>query len=233
MGLRAVIFDYGMVLSAPPAAEALAQILRITALDESRFHDLYWADRHAFDEGKLTGLEFWRKVGKDAGLQLSAAQIEELADWDARMWSTENPPMLAWQRRLKESGLKTAILSNMGDNIHDHLVREFEWLANFDALVWSYQLGIAKPDEAIYRYTLKQLGVEMCEALFLDDKQVNVDAARSLGMKAAVFTTVERLRDDLVAMRLDGEVPLPETAKELCDRDGYSKHPESKEETEF
>jgi len=39
--------------------------------------------------------------------------VAELNLWDARMWTTENPAMLAWQQRLKERGLLTAILSNM------------------------------------------------------------------------------------------------------------------------
>jgi putative hydrolase of the HAD superfamily len=210
LGLRAVVFDYGMVLSGPPAPESIEEMLRITGLDAPRLNELYWADRHAYDEGKLTGLEFWRKLGADAGLKLNAAQIDELAEWDARMWTTENPAMVAWQRRLKERGLKTAVLSNMGDNVHERLLRELGWLKGFDALVWSYQLRIAKPDAGIYRYTLERLGVAACESLFLDDKPVNVEAARALGMKAVVFSTAERLREELIEMGLERELLLPE-----------------------
>jgi putative hydrolase of the HAD superfamily len=210
LSLCAVVFDYGMVLSGPPAPEAIEQMLRITGLDAARLNELYWADRHAFDEGKLTGLTFWRKLGADAGLKLNAAQIDELANWDARMWTTENAAMVAWQRRLKERGLKTAVLSNMGDNVHERLVREFEWLKQFDALVWSYQLGIAKPDPAIYRCTLERLGVAARETLFVDDKAENVEAARMLGMRAVVFSTAARLREELIKMGMDGELPLPE-----------------------
>lgn len=210
MALRAVVFDYGMVLTGPPAPVAVEAILRITGLDPQRLDALYWKDRHAYDEGKLTGRTFWQQLGRDAGLSLTAAQLEELNDWDARMWTTENPPMLAWHGELKARGLKTAILSNMGDNVHARMVREFAWLADFDALVWSYQLGIAKPDPAIYRHVLGQLNLQPGETLFLDDKQPNIEAARNLGMKAYVFTTTGRLREDLMAQGLDGELPLPE-----------------------
>lgn len=210
MALRAVVFDYGMVLSGPPAPVALEAILRITGLDPQRLDTLYWKDRHAYDEGKLTGLTFWQQLARDAGLSLTAAQIDELNDWDARMWTTENPPMLAWQCLLKSRGFKTAILSNMGDNVHARIEQEFPWVANFDAFVWSYQLGIAKPDPAIYRHVLAELQVEAGEVLFLDDKQANIEAARALGMTAHLFTTPERLREDLVARGLDRELPLPE-----------------------
>ena len=56
-------------------------------------------------------------------------------------------------------------------------------------LVWSYQLGIAKPDPAIYRHVLKELGTQPEETLFIDDKPVNVEAALALGMKGILFST--------------------------------------------
>ncbi len=117
--------------------------------------------------------------------------------------------MLAWQLALKQRGLLTAIVSNMGDTVHELMQREFDWLSRFDVLVWSYQLRIAKPDPAIYRYVLEKLGTQPAETLFIDDRPVNVEAAIALGMKGVVFTTVEKLREDLIASRLDSELPLP------------------------
>jgi len=174
-----------------------------------QFEPLYWADRHAYDEGKLSGLTFWQKFVHDASLQLDQKAVEELNLWDARMWTTQNPVMVAWQKKLKDHGLLTGILSNMGDNVHESIEREFRWLDGFDVKVWSYQLGIAKPDPAIYLYILEKLGTRAGDTLFLDDKQVNIDAARKLGMQAILFTTVEQLRPDLIAAGLDRELPLP------------------------
>ena len=209
MGLRAVVFDYGMVLTGPQELEAYAALLRLTGLPRERFESLYWADRHAYDEGKLTGLQFWQKLLHDADIADKEGLSGQLNLWDARMWTTQNPAMLAWQLALKQAGIKTAILSNMGDNVLANIERTFDWLPRFDVLVWSYRLKIAKPDPAIYLHTLRELGVEPADALFLDDKQVNIDAARALGMKAIVFSTVDRLRADLIAAGLDHELPLP------------------------
>jgi putative hydrolase of the HAD superfamily len=125
------------------------------------------------------------------------------------MWTTQNDAMLAWQQQLKKRGFLTAILSNMGDNVLANIEREFDWLSQFDVLVWSYQLLMAKPDPAIYRYVLKQLGTLSDETLFIDDKAVNVDAANALGMTGLLFTTVEQLRADLIAQGLDAVLPLP------------------------
>ena len=209
MALRAVVFDYGMVLTGPQDPEAHAALLAITGLPLERFENLYWADRHAYDEGKLTGLEFWRKLLREAGLNLPQGTVEELNQLDARMWTTQNPVMLDWQLRLKQRGILTAILSNMGDNVLANMKREFDWLPRFDVLVWSFQLHMAKPDPAIYHHVLKELGTQPEETLFLDDKLVNVEAAQALGIKAIQFSTVDRLRVDLMAAGLDAELPLP------------------------
>jgi putative hydrolase of the HAD superfamily len=198
-----------MVLTGPPDPEAHAALLRITGLPLARFESLYWADRHAYDEGKLTGLAFWQKFLGDAGLSLAPDKVEELNQWDARLWTTENPAMLAWQLALRQRGLLTAILSNMGDNVLANVEREFDWIHRFDVLIWSFQLGTAKPDRSIYLRTLQELGVSPEEALFLDDKLVNIEAARALGIQAIQFSTVERLRADLVAAGLDSELPMP------------------------
>jgi putative hydrolase of the HAD superfamily len=198
-----------MVLTGPQDPEAHAALQRITGLPLERFESHYWANRHAYDEGKLTGLAFWRKFLEEAALDLPAGTAEELNLWDARMWTTQNPPMLAWQLKLKQRGLLTAILSNMGDNVLENMKREFDWLPRFDVLVWSFELRMAKPDPAIYRHVLKELGTRPEEALFLDDRLVNVEAAQALGMVAIQFSTVDRLRDDLIAGGLDRELPLP------------------------
>jgi putative hydrolase of the HAD superfamily len=209
LSLRAVIFDYGMVLTGQPIAEAHDALLRITGLPHDDFEKIYWSDRHAYDEGKITGLQFWNNLNRDARLKLDASTIDELNTWDARMWTAQNPAMLAWQLQLKQHGIRTAILSNMGDSVLANIEREFDWLSRFDVLVWSFQHKMAKPEPAIYQLTLERLGTAPEETLFIDDKQANIDAARALGISGVQFSTVEKLRDDLIAAGLDKDLPLP------------------------
>jgi putative hydrolase of the HAD superfamily len=209
LGLRAVVFDFGMVLSGLPNAEAYAAMVRIIGLPAERFEELYWTDRLDYDEGKLNGITFWQKLVRDSGLDLGPGAVEELNRLDAAHWTSYNPAMVAWQKRLKEHGLLTAILSNMGDAVLASIEREFDWLNDFDVLIWSFQLGLIKPDPAIYHYLLEKLGTLPDETLFIDDKRANAEAARALGMRALEFSTVERLREDLIASGLDRELPLP------------------------
>lgn len=210
MSIRAVAFDYGMVLSGQPEPAARAQLLRLTGLTEAAFEPLYWVDRHAYDLGELSGMEFWRKFARDAQIALNDDTLHSLNEWDARMWTTENPGMIRWQQRLRSEGFATGILSNMGDAVLASIERNLPWVRDFDAHIWSYRHGCAKPDPAIYRLLLQGLGTAPEETLFLDDKQINIDAAHRIGMQALVFTDVAQLQQDLISIGLDNELPLPE-----------------------
>jgi putative hydrolase of the HAD superfamily len=198
-----------MVLTDGQNPREHAELMRLTGLDRDRFEPLYWARRQEYDLGWLTGLDFWRDFLHRAGIAPNPALVEELNLVDARMWTTVNPAMLAWQGAIHQRGLKTAILSNMGDNVLENMRRTFDWLPRFDVLVWSYELHLAKPDPAIYRYTLDKLGLEAGQTLFVDDREENTVAASALGMRTLVFSTVDRLRQQIVEAGLAAELPLP------------------------
>jgi len=209
LALRAVIFDYGKVLSLPPDPEAHAALVRITGLDAETLDRFYWADRDAYDKGLLTDTAYWNNLGAEAGLTLSEQSIKELVRWDALLWLGVNSSMIAWQLKLKQHGLLTAILSNMTGTVHQAMKRKFDWLGRFDVQVWSYELGTTKPDPAIYNHALEKLDVRAEETLFLDDRAANVEAAVALGMKSILFTDVETLREELRNAEWATELPLP------------------------
>ena len=71
-----------------------------------------------------------------------------------------------------------------------------------DDVIVSGREGMAKPDRRIYELVVERFGVDPARAVFIDDKTVNVDAARGVGFHGIVFTTTERLRKDLRALGL-------------------------------
>src|SRR5580698_3287951 len=198
-----------MVLSGPPYPQAHEELRRITGLSHDQLESYYWTDRLAYDRGDLTGMAFWQKLVLDAKLDLSADQVAQLNHWDVRMWSTINPETLAWHKQLKEHGLQTGILSNMGDSVFDNIERNFSWIADFDVLIWSFQHRIVKPDPAIYKLLLERLGTAPEETLFLDDKLENIEGAQHLGIQGLQFSTMDQLRQDLISTGLDKWLPLP------------------------
>jgi putative hydrolase of the HAD superfamily len=210
LALRAVVFDYGMVLSGPPHPEVHKELQRITGLSHEAFERSYWTDRLAYDRGDLTGLAFWQKFVADAALSNSAEEIAQLNRLDASMWSTLNERTLAWHKQLKEHGLRTGILSNMGDSVLEVILEKFAWIEDFDVLIWSFQHRLIKPDPAIYELLLDRLGTAPEETLFLDDKLENIEGAHRLGIRGLQFSTVDQLRQDLISSGMDAWLPLPE-----------------------
>lgn len=210
--IRAVIFDYGMVLSNPQDPVAHRNLISITGLEADVFEQLYWRHRHEYDLNHLDGVAYWRQVAADAGLSFTPQQIEALIENDVLMWASLNERMLAWAAALQNAGLATAILSNMGADLLRYMRQEFAWLGHFDHHTWSCELGIAKPDSAIYTWTCEQLGVRPEEALFLDDKPENIRAAEAVGLHAIQFQSVEQLRRELESRALLQGFPQPVTA---------------------
>jgi putative hydrolase of the HAD superfamily len=209
MAIRAVIFDYGMVLSQAQEPVALNNLLTITGLDRDTFDSHYWTHRHAYDMGKLNGRTYWQQFAADTAIELTSTDIERLIENDVLMWCTINEPMVAWAKSLADSGLRIGILSNMGEDVLAYMRQEFGWLGDFDHHTWSCELGIAKPDPAIYTYTCEKLDVAPAEALFLDDKAENIRAAEAVGLVGIQFRDIEQLQRDLEARGLLEEVLLP------------------------
>ena len=207
MAIEGVIFDYGMVLSTAQEPAPLASLKAITRLDDADFDAHYWRHRHAYDMGRLNGTTFWQTISDDAALGLSAGEIDRLIENDVLMWSTLNETMIRWVAAVQDAGFKTAILSNMGEELLRYMRQEFGWLGRFDHHTWSCELGIAKPDPAIYVHTCDKLGVAPENALFLDDKPENIAAAEACGLQAILFTTAVALEAELDRRGLLGTLP--------------------------
>jgi putative hydrolase of the HAD superfamily len=212
LDLRAVVFDYGMVLSGPPDPASHSGMIKAVGIEPERFDEYYWASRERFDSGEFDGTAYWRQVALDAGIALTQTQLDQLLVLDARMWMSLNEPVLAWARQVRAAGFKIAILSNIGDTQVNAMRKHFGWLAEFDHNTWSYELRTAKPHAPIYLHTLEKLGVEPHQALFIDDRAVNVRGAEAVGMHGIIFTTLQQLAHDLKQRGFDRALPMPMVA---------------------
>jgi putative hydrolase of the HAD superfamily len=185
--IRAVLFDYGKVLSLPPTEAQWQALSSRFGLAVQAFQRLYWGHREGLDRGTLTNVSYWKQVGADCGHTVSDEEAEQLIDHDCAQWTNVNEPMLELSRQLREAGYRTAILSNMEPRMLAFMRRKLTWLDEFPVQIYSCQVGTVKPEAAIYLLCCSRLGCLPEEALFLDDKQVNTGAAKALGMAAYVY----------------------------------------------
>ncbi len=205
--IRAVILDYGDVISQPPDPAAIAAMAQMFELPEDRFRHFYSSLRHGYDRGDLKAHEYWGEIARLTGVQVSPSQVRQLREIDLAMWSRLNSSVLRWAGQLRSSGIKTAVLSNMHDDMVQKIRNEPTWTQAFDCLTLSSAIRIAKPDAAIFRHCLESLDVTPNEALFVDDREVNVRAAQELGIRGIVSNSPAELRRQLDAI---GFAPLPE-----------------------
>jgi putative hydrolase of the HAD superfamily len=202
--IRALISDFGGVLTTPLSDRFVAYEAEAgVSLEElgkamHRAGEAYGDNPlFALERGEIAEAEFGRRLAEqlDAGFDLARlrhhlAQIEP------------NPAMIRYVRELRERGLRTALLTNN--------VREWEsvWRAKlpelddlFEVVVDSAFVGMRKPEPRIYELTLERLGGDLRaeECVFVDDLEVNCEAARALGMTAVRFENARQAIAELDA----------------------------------
>lgn len=183
---RAVLFDYGGVLTRPIAA-SFAAFERGHAIDPGRSFELLVAASRSRDGGPIGALERGEMTVEDFDITLRTMLADagytpppegSLIDGlfagmtpDGRLWEVA--------ARARAAGIATGLLSNSWgtgmypwDRIHAH----------FDVAVVSGQVGLRKPDPAIYELALERIGVRPEDCAFVDDLERNVEVARRLGM---------------------------------------------------
>jgi putative hydrolase of the HAD superfamily len=185
--IRGVLFDYGLVLSGPPDPVAWERIRSLLGADEGDFHAAYWRRRLDYDRGTFDGPGYWRETAQELGRSLSEAELATLLALDVELWTRPNQVMIDWAAEVSGCGVRTGILSNMGDAMEAGIVRRFAWMSGFTHSTFSHRVGSIKPEAAIYRDAIEGLGVPAEQVLFVDDREENVLAARANGMHALVY----------------------------------------------
>lgn len=188
------IFDYGGVLVFHQTEEDHAKMAEIAKIPQDKFSKLYWADREEYDRGTVSGTGYWENIAQGAGVTLDAAQVQALTDYDSESWMKYDSVMWDWIAELKRAGKRVAMLSNMPSDLGLALRSKTDRLSGFDHVTLSYELGVVKPDAAIYEQCLEGIGTAAERTLFLDDRIANVQGAEVLGMRAIQFLD----RDDVL-----------------------------------
>ncbi|PPR56595.1 MAG: Alpha-D-glucose 1-phosphate phosphatase YihX [Alphaproteobacteria bacterium MarineAlpha4_Bin2] len=104
--------------------------------------------------------------------------------------------------KLHSAGFPLYVLSNWADETWARVEGDFKFLDYFDDIIISGQVGMAKPDKAIFELARNRFGVSPDKTLFIDDTPKNVEAARAVGFQAVVFVSPDDLCRKLVALNV-------------------------------
>jgi putative hydrolase of the HAD superfamily len=101
------------------------------------------------------------------------------------------PYTLSWIEDLKKRGYHIYVLSNFSEKLHKECGNKLDFLKEIDGYILSYQEKLIKPDDQIYQLLIKRYNLNPEESVFIDDKMVNIKAARKSGLHGIVFTSYE------------------------------------------
>lgn len=193
-----VVFDLGMVLATPvDLIGRLVAVVGLTQADVAGFENGYWAHRAAYDAGS-SDADYWSAVLADAGTHADSELVRSLTDADGRLWSDLAPEPRRLLTDLAAAGTRLGLLSNAPRSMGRH-VRTRGWAAAFEHLVFSGELGLVKPDAAIYAAVTTLFAVDPAAITFFDDRPDNVAGAWEHGWQAHIWTGIADARAVLQA----------------------------------
>jgi putative hydrolase of the HAD superfamily len=198
--VRALVIDYGGVLTSPLQDTMqswceddeidLAAFRRVIRewLGPSYGDDASTNPMHALERGEMAIPEFERELARR--LTTHDGRPVEAEGLVARMFSgfRQDEAMVHAVRRVRALGVPTALLSNSWGLGYPR----DGWDEMFDAVVISGEIGMRKPEPAIYRYAADQLGLPPDACVFVDDLGPNVKAAVEVGMVGVKHVSADR-----------------------------------------
>jgi len=195
--IRAIILDYGGVISQPQNPENVNNILQSLKQEYIDFKEVYKSQRAQYDSGHISGEEYWINILRHYGLEPNGFEIARLIQEDVKSWTQINESMIQFITESRGKIHKLAMISNMTSDSLAFMKKHYHWLELFDELILSCEIGKNKPDRQIYEACLSRLNVCPNECLFVDDSIENVRGAMELGMYAIQFKTFSEFQLEL------------------------------------
>lgn len=193
--IKTVIFDLGGVIADLKTKEAFTQFAEMgLPLPKSMLakdgplngipSDVPMLDYiHKMDKGEITGEQFLHAIQRQCHPGTTYEQLLHIYN------DLIEVPVhrLAFLKELKGKALQVFLLSNIGDLHWEAVQKICTGLGMpveecFDRMYCSYQLGMAKPDPAIFNHLIKDSGINPAEALYIDDFTANIEAGKAAGL---------------------------------------------------
>jgi len=199
MSLRAIIFDFGGVLVRTRSQALRSCWEQRLGLAPGEASEIVFGGESgiAAQHGHITDETHWGWIARR--LDLAPA---ELAAFRRDFFAEDilDTALLAYVDRLRLAGYHLGLLSNMADNARTLFGDKYGVLSHFDSVTISSEVGIMKPDPAIFEIALARAGVAPAEAVFIDDFVANVEGARRAGLLGIHFRDTSQVVAQLAVL---------------------------------
>lgn len=197
--IELLLFDLGGVLVDFTGVKDIVPHLSRTA-SESEIRERWSRCQHtqAFHLGKISPDEFGERFVRDWEINLIPQDfLREYQTWSKCLFPGAKELLIALRSRYRVAALSNSNALHWERNSNDLGVTQL-----FEVAISSHQIGLCKPDPAIYEAALKQLRVSPGSIMFFDDLQANDAAASALGIHAYQVDGVEAVRKCLMKAHL-------------------------------
>ncbi|MNH50560.1 Alpha-D-glucose-1-phosphate phosphatase YihX [compost metagenome] len=178
--IRALIFDcFGVLYHG-----SLGHLRQLLPPDQRQeLNDLSMSS----DYGYISRQEYFDKASEIMGM--SPAELEAIT----AKQHIRNELLVEYVKSMK-SEYKIGLLSNVGSDVMNGLFSPAEQAELFDVVVLSSDIGMTKPNPAIFEFTATKLGLLPEECIMIDDLLLNIEGAQQTGMKGVVYSTIEQAK---------------------------------------
>ena len=183
------IFDFGQVIVEFDAYKIMSPYVK-DPYDKDLLAGILFARKYwdKLDDGTLTEKDVLNDVLSETPEILRENVIKIMDNWYKNLPAKEET--IGIIKKLKSKGKKVFLLSNISKTFaEDYKNVNYlkEIFSDFDGMIFSGSIGKVKPSTDIFQYAIDEFGIKAEETLFIDDNQLNVDAAQSVGIKAFLF----------------------------------------------
>lgn len=184
--IRAVLFDIGGVLEVTPGTGWRARWEERLGLPEESLDDALGHVWAAGSLGRISLADAEREIASALGLGPEALR-EFMADlWEDYLGHLDEP-LMAFFASLRPR-FTTGILSNSFVGAREREEELYGFASICDQVVYSHEIGVAKPDPESYRRACAALGVDPAACVFVDDVPEYLEGAASLGIRGVHHT---------------------------------------------
>jgi len=194
MHVKALMVDVdGVIVVHPHATGWSVRLMEDLGVSSERLHQDFFA-KH-WDDIIHGRAGIHERLGPMLAAIAPKVSSQALTEYWFREDASLNHELLRELAELRQTGVQIHLAT-----VQEHERARFPWSTlglseHFDAIHYSAAIGFAKPDARYFEAIEKQTGFLGTELAFIDDKASNVDAARSRGWKAAIWTGKQSLHE--------------------------------------
>jgi|SRR3990167_5889238 len=198
--VKAIIFDLGGVVLTHTHEVTMNTLAKIFGVTKDKIQQAFLDIEDGWVIGNITAEELAEKFKRKFK---SKKSIEKIMQYWTAIYEEKtkvNEDLLKLIDKLKEKH-EVYLLTNTTD-IHHNLNARRNIFNHFDRVFASFIIGKRKPDRAFYLHVLKETKLHPKDTIFIDDREENLEAAKSLGMNVILFQNNKNLIRELERLKV-------------------------------